>query len=57
MAHDFGAGRQPRSLSARGADTRLPHKPKPNFFFKHHPYRWELVDDEWLPQLGRLPQE
>jgi hypothetical protein len=26
----------------------------PMFIYKWHPFRWSLIDGEWLPQLGKL---
>jgi len=56
MAHDFGGGttsaRVPVGTSER-EQARIPHTKSPPFLFAFHPYRWQCIDGEWLPDLAR----
>jgi len=66
MAHDFGTatgapsptmvgkstGRAPRRLEVER--NRIPHPANVPFYLKWHPMRWQLIEGEWLPLLGKM---
>lgn len=46
---------QPRIPTGTAATREyVPHAPTPMFLYKCHPKRWQMIDGEWLPLLGKL---
>ena len=57
MAFDFENQNGTIPQPIRAVAPKLNHAPSPPFFLKWHPQRWELVEGELLPKLGRLAVE
>ena len=54
MAHTF-TGKTPTKPSGQRQKVNLPRTPP--YYLKWHPLRWQCIEGEWLPQLGRLVME
>lgn len=61
MAHTFGqtAGeiKPTKPTLPEAGQNRLPHRATPKFWLRAHPYRWQLVGDEWLPLFGSMKSD